>query len=173
MEFYEVIRKRRSIRNYHPGKEIPEDVLKRILEAGRMAPSASNRQPWKFLVVKRQDIKKKLSECYRGDWLNKAPLILVVIGYTDQAWVRKKDGYSSLAIDLTIALDHMILAAASEGVGSCWILAFDDQILRKVLELNDNEFVACITPLGYPRDPNAFRASAQRKNMSEIVQIIE
>jgi nitroreductase len=173
MEFYEVIQKRRSIRNYIPDKEIPEDVLKRILDSGRIAPSAANRQPWKFIVVRRPDIKKKLSECYKGDWLKDAPAILVVLGYKDRAWVRSKDGYNSITVDLTIALDHMILAAAAEGVGSCWILAFDYEILKNVLKVKESEFVACISPLGYPRDADAFRISPQRKNLEEVVEIID
>lgn len=173
MEFYDVIRKRRSVRNYIPDKDIPEDVLTRILDAGRMAPSAANRQPWKFIVVKRKDIKLRLSKCYKGEWLSEAPVILVVLGYKDKAWVRKKDGFSSIVVDLTITLDHMILAAAAEGVGSCWILAFDYNVLKEVLALNTNEFVACITPLGYPRDIGVFRETAQRRNLDEIVEIID
>ena len=91
MEFYDVIQKRRSIRNYTPDKEIPQDVLNRILDAGRIAPSAANHQPWKFIVVKNRELRHKLCGCYKGEWLKDAPIILVVVGFKDSTWVRKKE----------------------------------------------------------------------------------
>lgn len=172
MEFYDVLKKRRSVRNYDPQKEISDEVLYRILEAGRIAPSAANRQPWKFVVIKDQKIRDAVCRCYKGDWLKNAPVILVVVGRRDRSWVRAKDGHNSIEVDLTIALDHMILAAAAEGVGSCWIMAFDYEILSNVLKLKENEFVSCLTPLGFPPEGYPAERIPERNNLDEIVEII-
>jgi nitroreductase len=171
MDFYTVIKNRRSVRDYDPDRDIPDDVLDRILEAGRLAPSAANRQAWKFKVIRDRSVREGICACYKGQWLKTAPVILVVVGDRDRAWVRQKDGYSSIEVDLTIALDHMILAAASEGVGSCWILAYDYEVLKNVLNLNRNEVVSCITPLGYAKKGER-EEPTRRKKLADIVEFI-
>ncbi len=172
MEFYKLIKCRESIRNYDPDKPVPEEVLHRILEAGRLAPSAANRQPWKFLLISSADMLDKVRMCYKGEWFRKAPHILIVKGNRDDAWTRKYDGYNSIETDLTIAMDHLILAAANEGVGSCWIAAFDPVILRESLDLKENEAVFAITPLGYPEDGYQPGHAKNRKEISEIVEYL-
>ena len=152
MDFYELIRNRESIRNYDPERPLEKDVLYRILEAGRLAPSAVNFQPWRFLVISSEEMLAKVRPCYGRDWFSGAPHILVVVGFPDEAWVREKDGYNSLETDLTIAMDHMILAAEYEGVATCWVGAYDPYLLREALSLKENEIVYSITPLGYPKD---------------------
>lgn len=172
MDFYAVIKNRRSIRNYNPDREIPDDVLERILEAGRVAPSAANRQAWKFKVIKGRKARESICKSYKGEWLKNAPIILVVVGDKDQAWIRQKDGHSSIEVDLTIALDHMILAAAAEGIGSCWILAYDYDVLKEALNLKKNEFVSCITPLGYAEEGSRPEKPSVRKKLDDIVEFI-
>jgi nitroreductase len=172
MEFYQVLKMRRSVRHYDPGQTISDEVLFRILEAGRIAPSAANRQPWKFIVVKDPKMRERICQCYKGEWLKNAPVILIVVGRRDKSWVRVKDGHNSLEVDLTIALDHMILAAAAEGVGSCWIMAFDYEILSSVLNLKENEFVSCLTPLGYPLDKHPDDRIPDRNKLEDIIEII-
>lgn len=172
MDFYRVIKQRRSIRDYDPHRDIPDDVLKRILDAGRLAPSAANRQAWTFKVVRSQSIRGEICGCYKHPWLKNAPVILVVVGDRDQAWVRQTDGHSSVEIDLTIALDHMILAAAAEGVGSCWILAYDYERLKEILNLKQNEVVASITPLGYASQGEPAEKEPRRKDLAGIVEYI-
>jgi nitroreductase len=172
MDFREVIKSRRSLRRYDPNKQIPEDCLRRILEAGRIAPSAANKQPWQFLVVKDPEMRQKLCSCYDRDWLKKAPVILVIVGNKDNAYVRRDDGHNSLEVDLTIAMDHIILAAADEGVGSCWIIAYDYEKLKRVLHLADHQYVSCITPLGYAPEGYETRDMPPRKDFDEIVKII-
>jgi nitroreductase len=172
MDFYKVVRSRRSIRDYDPERDIPDEVLQRILEAGRLAPTASNRQPFRFKVIRSKKRREEICACYKGQWLKDAPVILVAVGYRDQAWIRQQDGQSSVEVDLTIALDHMILAAAAEGVGSCWILAYDYQRLKNVLHLKENEVVSCITPLGYPCQGESAGGPVLRKEISEIVEFI-
>ena len=172
MEFQECVKYRESVRNYDSNKLIPREVLDRILEAGRLAPSAANRQPWKFLVVTSKEMLEKLHECYPKDWFRAAPVVLIVVGKREDAWTRRYDGYNSLETDLTIAMDHLILAAANEGVGSCWIAAFEPTVLRKALELNDDEKVFAITPLGYPDDSYQAGHAKNRKAISEIVEYL-
>ncbi|MDF1526917.1 MAG: nitroreductase family protein [bacterium] len=172
MDFYELIRNRESIRNYDPERPLDQDTLYRILEAGRWAPSAVNFQPWRFLVISSEEMLAKIRPCYGRDWFSGAPHVLVVVGYPEQAWVREKDGYNFLETDLTIALDHMILAAEYEGVATCWVGAYDPYMLREALSLKENEIVYSITPLGYPKKGFEKKGNKNRKAMDEIVQFL-
>ena len=172
MDLHELILERESIRSYNINRKIPEDILKRILEAGRLAPSAGNRQPWEFLLVSSEEMLEKIRPSYTPDWFQKAPHILIVKGYKDKAWTRADDGYNALETDLTIAMDHMILAAEYENVGTCWIEAFTPDILRKALGLKDNEEIFAITPLGYPMDGFQKKANKKRKPFEEVVKFI-
>lgn len=170
MDFHELIKNRESIRNYDPAKPVDDATLNQILEAGCLAPSAANRQPWRFLIISSQEMLKKVRLCYSKDWFHDAPHILVVVGDINKSWVRKSDGYNSIETDLTIAMDHMILAAEYEGVATCWIEAYDPVILKKVLSLKDNERIFSITPLGYPREGFAKKHDKKRKQLDEIVR---
>ncbi|MCK5308591.1 MAG: nitroreductase family protein [Zetaproteobacteria bacterium] len=172
MDFYDLIRGRESIRNYDPARSLDEEILYRILEAGRLAPSAVNYQPWSFLVISSEEMLAKVRPCYPRPWFHEAPHVLVVVGKVDEAWVREKDGYNSLETDLTIAMDHMILAAEYEGVATCWVGAYDPDILRAVLSLKDNEIVYSITPLGYPKEGFVKKGNKKRKPIDEIVEIL-
>ena len=172
MEYTELIRSRESIRDYDPGKPVDKKILEKILDAGRLAPSACNIQPWKFLVVSSPEMLKKLSACYPREWFHDAPHILIVMGIINEAWVRSYDGYNSIETDLAIAMTHIMLAAENEGVGTCWIAAFDPFILRKVLHLEDNQTVFGITPLGYPRPGFMKKGIKTRKSLNEIVEFL-
>ncbi len=170
MDFYKLIENRETIRSYDPEKKVPEDVLKRILNAGRLAPSAGNRQPWTFLMVSSDDILKAVKLSYPRQWFQQAPHVLVVTGDKTKSWIRPKDGYNSIETDLAIAMDHMILAAENDGLAACWIIAFDYEILAKAINLKENEVVFCITPLGYP--PKGFQkhGNKKRKTLEEVVK---
>lgn len=168
MNYYELIETRESIRSYDPARKVPEDVLKRILNAGRLAPSAANKQPWRFLIVTSEEMLKKVRKCYKGEWFQTAPHILIVKGDKNAAWTRAADNYNSLETDLTIAMDHMILAAETEGVGTCWIAAFDPAALRSALKLPPNEEVFAITPLGYTPEGFKKKADKKRKSLDEV-----
>jgi len=172
MDYSQLIRTRESIRDYDPGKPVPRPILERILEAGRMAPSACNNQPWKFLIIESPAMLEKVRACYHRQWYKDAPQILVVVGLRDKAWIRGYDGYNSLETDVAITCTHMILAAENEGVGACWIEAYDPAILRKALGLETNEEVFAITPLGYPRPGFVKRGEKKRKPLEEIVRYI-
>lgn len=171
IDFLELVKKRFSVRNYDPLRMVPEKELNVILEAGRLAPSAANRQPWKFWVVQSSEMLEKVRNCYPGEWLKKAPQILIVTGDRKSAWVRKSDSYNAIETDLTIAMTHMVLAAASIGVATCWIAAFNPLELRKVLGLSGDEDVYALTPLGYSAE-GVLPGVKERKAFDEVVRFI-
>lgn len=166
MDFYEVIKKRKSVRKYK-SDPIPDDVLNRILEAGRIAPSAKNIQPWHFIVVKDPEVKKKVAEASRDQlWMADADIILIGCILEKIAWGRMGGYMSSGPVDLAIAMDHMILAAAVEGLGSCWIGAFDEKKVKEILQVPGDVKVIALTPIGYLAQKPQERG---RKNLKEIV----
>lgn len=170
MDFYEVIRTRRSIRSYKPD-QIPDGVLDRVLGAVRIAPSGSNRQPWKFIVVKDSELKKRLVVACNGqDFIAEVPVVIVACGYNIN-WNR--GGYMgdmSMLVDVSIAFTHLILAARTEGLGTCWIGSFNNEEVKKILGIPKDVNVVAITPLGYPLD-KGFSEPGPRKPMSEVVSI--
>ena len=170
MEYYDLIRSRETLRNYDPKRKVPEEILNRILEAGRLAPSASNRQPWTFVLVSSEKVLRKVTASYQRTWFQDTPHVLAVIGDKTQSWVRPYDGYNSIETDLAIAMDHMILAAENEGVGACWIIAFDYKKLAAVLDISDNEVVYCMAALGYPKAGYKKKGTKIRKPLEEIVR---
>jgi nitroreductase len=166
MEFYEVIKKRKSVRKYDT-KKIPDDVLNRVLEAGRIAPSAKNIQPWKFIVVRDQALKKQVAEASRGQmFMADADVIICGCALEKIAWGRMGGYMSSFAVDLAIAMDHIILAAANEGLGTCWIGAFEEKAVKLLLGVPDDVKIVALTPLGYPAEEPKDRG---RKSINEII----
>lgn len=169
MEFTNVIKKRKSTRGYLK-KEVPRDVLNKIAEAGVMAPSACNNQPWHFLIISQPELKEKIHCSYNREWFKSAPHILVVKGNKSSAWIRE-DGYNSLETDLAIAMDHMILAAEDLGVQSCWVGNFNKEILYKALSLSEEEEIFAMTPLGYNSSPEDEKEK-KRKDFHKVVTFI-
>ena len=169
MDFLELVKQRKSVRSYDPSRKVTKEVLARILEAGRFAPSATNNQPWEFLLISSDNMLEKIRSCYKAAWFQSAPHVLIVKGTRSKAWVRSADGYNALETDLAIAMDHMILAATSEGVSTCWIAAFDPVRLSAVLNLEDDEAVFAITPLGYPEQEGDGTRAKKRKPFDQVV----
>ena len=165
MEVFAAIRKRRSIRLYER-KPVNEEKLNRVLEAGRLAPSADNRQPWRFIVVTDEKIKEKLRAAYDEEWFVSAPVIIVGCAVPKEAWVRM-DGQEYWMVDVAIAMQNMILTATELGLGTCWIADFDEEAARKALKLPLGVRVVAMTPLGYPAEQK--RPVGNRKPLSEIV----
>ena len=168
MDFTEVLQKRESVRNYDPTRPVAPEILERILEAGRIAPSAANYQPWEFWLISSPEMLAKVRPCYSRQWLADAPHILVVTGDLDQAWERE-DGFNSLQTDMAIAMHQMVLAAINEGLGSCWVTNFKPDVLRTALGLKDSVKVYGITPLGYPRPGFVSRTAVMRKPLQDVV----
>jgi nitroreductase len=172
MDFQTVIKLRESVRSYDPNRPIDKEILLRIVEAGRIAPSAANLQPCKFILVSTNEFLNKIRACYPREWFCDAPHILIVKGNKKLSWKRSPDGYNSIETDMTIAMDHMILAAENEGIGTCWIANFNPVILRDALQLNEDEYVFAITPLGYQKSGFKKRGNKQRKPLDEILQLM-
>jgi nitroreductase len=166
MDFYDAVSKRLSIRSYRPDP-VPDDVLARVLEAGRLAPSAKNLQPWKFIVVRDESVREQLVPACRGQkFVGEAPIVICGCALQDEAWGGMGGYWSAESVDVTIALEHMILAAAAEGLGTCWIGAFIEEEVRKVLAVPERIKPVALTPLGYPARDARPRG---RKPLSDIV----
>ncbi len=172
MNFLSLVSDRYSVRGYDSNRKIEPEKLLRILEAGRMAPSAANRQPWTFVVVQLASVRAELTNVYPAKWFADAPVVLIVKGRKSEAWIRKKDGYSAIETDLTIAMDHLILAATNEGLGTCWIAAFDEEKLRQIIKLTEDEVVFAMTPIGYQTENEVVTRVKSRKSMDEIIEWI-
>jgi nitroreductase len=171
MELYNVLSSRHSIRKY---KSIPVEVekLNRILEAARTSPSASNRQPWHFVVISDEATKNKLKEAKvyyreggRWEWFYSAPIIICAFGEASKSWIRS-DGRDYRDVDVAIAFENLVLAATAEGLGTCWVGAFESKALKEVLGVPDGIEPIVLTPLGYPDEAPADRG---RKSIDEII----
>jgi len=150
MSFLDLVRKRYSARGYDPAP-VPEEQLRQVLEAGRLAPSAANRQPWHVIVVRDAARRRALGQAYGREWFWQAPVLLVVCTEPDKAW-KRSDGKCYADIDGAIAMDHMTLCAADLGLGTCWIGAFDPAKAREILGLPPGIEPLALTPLGRPTD---------------------
>ena len=156
MKFKEVIKKRRSIRKYKD-TPVPKEQILEILEAARIAPSASHRQPWHFIVVEDKETIKKLA---KSDWAATAPVMIV--GLADQAaspvWCIN---------DLGVAFEHIVLAATDLGLGTCWMGQSNrEDLVRNLLDVPDNFKVVALTTLGVPDETPAAK---ERKSLDAIV----
>jgi nitroreductase len=150
MDVFEAIKKRRSVRSYLD-KPVEEEKLSEILEAARLAPSASNRQEWRFVVVRDKTKKKELSIAAKGQkFLEEAPIVIACLAVTDNHIMTC--GQPCYPIDVAIAIDHITLAAVSLGVGTCWIGAFYEEEVKKILDIPKEIKVVELLCIGYPKD---------------------
>lgn len=168
MEFYEVLRSRRSIRHYRPDP-VPDSVVERLQEALMLAPSACNRQPWKFDLVMNPDLRQKIASAYSRPWLAEAPAIIVACGDSENCWHRF-EGTPAVDIDLGIAMEHVVLAAAEQNLGTCWICAFEQQKMNEIMQVSAPWSVLAISPLGYPAETPQARTS---KPGCELMKVIK
>lgn len=170
MDVFDAIRTRRSVRSYSP-RPIPPEVLERMRQALRCAPSACNFQPWHFIFVTDAELRQKVAEAANSQlWMAQAPLIVAACGFPDQAYKRVGGYGNSVEIDIAIALDHLTLAAVAEGLGTCWIAAFSEKKVKRLLEVPDPVRVVAMTPLGYPAsaDLNHPLDESRRKPAADI-----
>lgn len=165
MEFAELIRKRYSVRAYKPDP-VEEDKVQQVLEAARLAPTAANRQSFQIIVIQTAGREAELKRLYNEDWFVQSPLVICACGIPARNWVRS-DGKNYNDVDVAIVMDHLILAAADLGLGTCWIGAFDPAAAREVLGLPAGVEPIAFTPLGYPADNPR---SKHRKALSELVR---
>ena len=164
MELKEAIEKRESIRDYED-KPIPQDKLLKVLEAARLAPSGSNRQPWKFVVVKDRQTRQKLAQAAEGQtFVGKAPVVIAAVATMPELVMIC--GVEEYPVDLAIAVDHLTLAAVDEGLGTCWIGAFSQEKVCDILKIPKSCRTVALLPLGFPKQPGRPKV---RKSLDEIV----
>jgi nitroreductase len=166
MTVLEAIRQRKSIRKYKPDP-IPEEVLGRVLEAARLAPSGKNLQPWKFVIVRQGPTKERLAMASANQmFIAAAPLIIAACGFPEACYAKMGRYMKSWPVDVSLALEHLMLQAAAEGLGTCWIGAFEEEAVKEILGVPPEVKVLALTPLGYPAENPAPRG---RKSLAEIV----
>ncbi len=165
MDVMEAIKLRESVRSYQD-KPVEEEKIQSILEAARLAPSASNRQEWRYVVVKNKETRQELMKAAGSQaFVGEAPVVIACCADTDNHLMRC--GQLSYPIDLAISIDHMTLKAVEEGLGTCWVGAFNEEEVKRILAIPEKIRVVELLPLGYPA------ASAPkektRKSPGEIV----
>ena len=149
---------------------VSEDDLKYVLECVRMAPSACNKQPWKWLVVKSDEAKRKLQECYDREWFKTAPMYIVGMRNKQENWVRKEDNKPHGDIDVAIATEHLCLAATERGLGTCWVCNYNTKQMSELFPSDSFEAVAII-PIGHIA-ADCPRTEKKRNNINTIVEEI-
>jgi len=164
MDVKDAIRERRSVRSYKPEK-IPEGDLTAILQAARLAPSARNRQSWKFVITRDEKLREELAYAAREQmFIFEAPVVIAAVAL-DPEYVMGCE-VPAYAVDLAIAVDHMTLQAVELGLGTCWIGAFSQDQVKKVLKIPDRYKVVALLPVGYP---STSPGPKNRKSLEEIV----
>jgi len=169
MDFSELIKRRYSCRQYK-SDPVEEDKLMKLLEAVRVAPSAVNYQPYRFIVVRMEEHRQYLCDAYHRTWIKEAPVIIVACIDHGKAWKRALDGRSYADMDLAIAIDHLTLQATALGLATCWVCNFNPEICVQELDLPEGLEPAVLIPLGYPVDePDITRHERKRKSLFELI----
>lgn len=164
MNFQELLLHRYSVREYQ-STPIEPDKLQMVLEAGRFAPTAANQQPFRLIVVDTEGKQSDLLKIYDRDWFVNAPVIICACGIPEQGWVRS-DGKSYLDVDIAIVMDHISLAAADLGLGTCWVASFDTMAAKSLYDIPPEVEPIIMMSLGYPADQIGVK---ERKPLNEIV----
>jgi len=164
MNLLSLIKSRYSCRSYE-ARAIETEKMSYVMECVRMAPSAVNRQPWRFHIVEGDEGRQLVQQCYDREWFKSAPVYVVATVMTDEQWVRA-DGKPHGDIDVVIAVEHLCLAATEVGLGTCWVCNFDAALCRQLPGMKQGEEPVVIIPIGYPA---VEAAEKRRKTMDEIV----
>lgn len=167
-QLYNLVTQRYSCRQYID-KPLDHDLVAAVLDIGRLAPSACNRQPWQFVVVDAEPLRSAVADCYGREWVRTAPCFIIALGLHDQAWHRPSDGKDHTDVDVAIAVEHLCLAATAMGLATCWICNFDAERLAAALALPKGVEPVAILPLGYP-DPAATAPQKNRKPFDQVVK---
>ena len=166
--FLQLAKTRFSNRSYLP-KEVDKELVLKILEAARIAPSAVNKQPSVFYVIQKPDELKKIYECYPRDWFKTAPMLIIACANHELSW-KRADGKDHADIDITIAVDHMVHTATDLGLSTCWVCNFNRELLTYTLNLPSYIEPVIILPIGYSAEKgNPDRHITTRKPLKEFV----
>lgn len=170
MTLLELIGKRCSIRQYLPAP-VEDEKLSYILEAARLAPSAVNFQPWSFIIVQKEEGCAQIRTCYHREWFASAPLYIIALEDHSQSWKRSSDGKDHADIDTAIAIEHIILAAAEQGLGTCWVCNFDTLRCKELFGIPPHINPVALIPIGYPANDSLWsQTPKKRKSMQEIIK---
>lgn len=164
MDFFDIIKQRYACRSYRPDM-VEAEKLQKVLECGRLAPTAANRQEIKIIVVPAAGREQELLRIYPREWMVEAPYILVLCTIPAKCWTRG-DGKCYSDVDAAIVMDHMISGATALGLGTCWVANFDPAAAREILQLDPSWEPVVLTPLGYPRQPAPAKT---RKTLGDMV----
>jgi nitroreductase len=167
MDFKPLMQTRHSVRSFR-NELLSEELLNEVLEAGRLAPTAVNKQPFIFIVVNEAEKLKELHEAYPREWFRKAPQVIVICGDHEAAWKRGNDGKDHTDIDVAIATDHITLRAAELGLGTCWVCNFEPSKVVKALSLPGHIEPAVLLPIGRPEE--AETPPKKRKPLTDLVR---
>ena len=168
MTFLELCEKRYSVRKY-TDEPVSEEDLAYVLKCTQLAPSAVNFQPWKFVVVESEEAKEKLRQCYSRDWFNSAPMYIIAYRNKKEEWVRKVDQKPHGDIDVSIAVEHICMAATDRGLGTCWVCNYKPEPLTELFPQPEEFEAVAIIPLGHIAEDCPF-AEKKRKDLDEIVE---
>jgi nitroreductase len=164
VNFQNLLLQRYSVREYEP-RPVDQNLLNQVLTAAQFAPTAANRQPFKLIVIHTQGKKEQIQKIYDREWFSDAPILICACGIPGQGWVRA-DGKSYLDVDIAIVMDHVSLAAADLGLGTCWVASFDVGSAREFLQIPADAEPIVIMSLGYPAGSPREK---ERKSLDEIV----
>lgn len=165
-----LIGERYSCRAYDLGRDtLDPDLISAVIDAARLAPSACNRQPWLFMVVEGPQARESIARAYDRDWIKTAPAYIIALGKPADAWHRPYDGKDHTDVDLAIATEHICLAAAALGLGTCWVCNFDPKVLRREFNIPAEYEPVAIIPIGYPA-PGSPVTAKNRKRADEIIK---
>ncbi len=174
MDFWDVVKERRSVRRFAPDRDVPLETVERILGAAIAAPSAGNRQPWHFIVVRRPEVKRSLAEAAYGQWfIADAPLTIVVCAIPGRSAARYGRRGTELYClqDTAAATQNILLAVTALGLGACWVGAFDERAAARALDLPGQIRPVAIVPIGHPAERFAGRTS--RRPLPEVTEFVE
>ncbi len=165
MNFLDLVKKRYSVRSYEE-RQIENEKMEYIMECVRLAPSAVNFQPWHFYVVTDSERLDALKSTYKREWIQSAPCIIVACANHEESWHRRSDNKNHADIDLAIAIEHLCLAAAEQGLGTCWVCNFDAALCHEVMAMPENVEPIALIPIGYT--PDAEVPGKKRKTIEDI-----
>lgn len=168
MEFYQVMENRKSVKSFS-SQNVPQNKVDNIINAARLAPSWKNNQCWKFVLVKDKTTIKALAQAVGSDntaqkGVEEAPLVVVVCAEPNKsADINNKELY---LVDTAIAMEHLILAAENEGLGTCWVAKFNEEEIRRTLVVPENFRIVALTPVGFADEKADVEA---RRPINEVV----
>jgi nitroreductase len=173
VDFWRAVESRHSVRDFDAGRDLSQETVTRLLRAAIRAPSAGNRQPWHFYVVRDPSSKQALARAALNQWfLGEAPVVIVVCADPERSASRYGDRgrYLYCLQDTAAATENLLLAAVASGLGACWVGAFDEESVSRVLQLPDHLRPVSIVPIGYPAEASV--PSSERLPLETVVSVV-